>query len=48
MAKRFKRNRKQMRSDEVSELPYKVFEEKLKKVGVDKYVIRVNNKKKKE
>lgn len=45
MAKKFKRNRKEHRSDEVSELPYKVFEEKLKKAGVDKYVIRVKKKK---
>lgn len=46
MAKKFKRNRKEHRSDEVTELPYKVFEEKLKKAGVDKYVIRVNKKRK--
>ena len=44
MKKRFKRSRKEHRSDEVTELPYKVFEEKLKKAGVDKYVIRINKK----
>lgn len=41
MKKKFKRNRKPHRSDEVTELPYKVFEEKLKKAGVDKYVVRI-------
>ena len=46
MAKKFKRNRKERRSDEVTELPYKFFEEKLRKAGVDKYVIRVNKKRK--
>lgn len=45
MAKRFKRNRREHRSDEVSELPYKEFEEKLKKAGLDKYVIRIKRKK---
>ena len=38
---REKRNRKQHKSDEVAELPYKAFEDKLKKSGVGKYVIRV-------
>ena len=33
MGKRFKRNRKKLRSDEVSELPYKVFEEKTPSAG---------------
>lgn len=47
MSKKFKRNRKPHRSDEVTELPYKVFEEKLKKAGVDKYIIRINRKKQK-
>ncbi len=47
MAKRFKRNRKSMNIDEVAELPYKVFEEKLKKAGIDKYVVRVKSKKNK-
>lgn len=41
MTKRFKRNRREHRGDEVTELPYKAFEEKLKKAGVDKYVLRV-------
>lgn len=47
MKKRFKRTRKQLRSDEVSELPYKEFEEKLKKIGADKFVVRINRKKNK-
>ena len=45
MAKRFKRNGKAHKEDEVSELPYKAFEEKLKKAGLDKYVIRIKRKK---
>lgn len=45
MTKRFKRTRKALKIDEVSELPYKAFEEKLKKAGLDKYVIRIKRKK---
>lgn len=47
MSKRFKRNRKQLVSDEVSELPYKVFEDKFKKAGLDKYLVRIKHKTKK-
>lgn len=46
MGKRFKRCRKQLVSDEVSELPYKVFEEKFKKTGLDKYLVRIKRKNK--
>jgi hypothetical protein len=46
MKKRFKRNRKPHLSDEVSELPFKVFEEKLKKAGLLTYFLRVKRKKK--
>lgn len=46
MSRRFKRNRKQLVSDEVSELSYKVFEDKLKKAGINKYFIRIKRKKK--
>lgn len=46
IAKRFKRTRKVLKIDEVSELPYKVLEEKLKKVGLDKCVIRIKRKNK--
>ena len=45
MAKKFKRNRKPHRNDEVAELPYKNFEEKLRQAGIDKYVVRVKRKK---
>lgn len=46
MSKRYKRKRKPLRDDEVSELPYKVFEEELKKAGIT-CVVRVNRKKNK-
>lgn len=47
MAKRFKRNRKPLVEDEVSEYPYKVFEEKLRKAGVTNGIYRVKRPKKK-
>ncbi len=46
MGKKFKRNRKIHLTDEVSEFPYKAFEEKVKERGLEKYFIRIKRKRK--
>jgi len=42
--KRYKRGRKPLSEDEVSEFKYTALENRMKKLGVDKFILRVNKK----